>query len=94
VEAEGVTVVELDVPTEPIDEIATELALEVDHVRVTGCPGCIVVGLAVKDTMEGLVGAGGAGVGAGGSYGGLTMIICEPPSVGPPLLLPPSSTST
>ena len=81
---------ELDVPTEPIGEIVTELALEVDHVSVTGCPGCMVVGLAVKDTMEGLAGAGG---GAGGSYGGLTMIICEPPPVGPPQLLPSQATS-
>ena len=48
----------LDVPTEPIGVIATELALEVDHVRVTVCPGSIVVGLAVKDMTEGLVGAG------------------------------------
>jgi hypothetical protein len=36
VEAEGVTVAELDVPTEPIGEMVTELALEVDHVSVTG----------------------------------------------------------
>jgi hypothetical protein len=33
---EGVTVVEPDVFTEPICEIVTELALEVDHVKVIG----------------------------------------------------------